>query len=420
MKGMPRHRPGARRAAHGQVLVIFALASLVLLGALGLAIDGGYDYIQRRGMQNAADAAALAGARAISQNQTNTQVRQAVLDAAAHNGVTDATKVTCTFITNAYDPITNTLGTTQDCAAGTAGVAMSTFTANYTGVLVGTTERHQTFFFRALGVAQSGASATAAARVERPIGVTGGPFMVCGVDTTVTNASAVYQGGIYQTNGTYPTTRDSNNKPTINRVDGYDPCSKDFCKVVVNDASGAPVVDEGAYALAGAGLVPIPKGNKEGPTYLIHAPKGNSVCNDNSASFNGINTNVITYDSLWYRAYLANDPTLNNTWPGIKWPPLTTGTVASISATVNGINGCKAGGVVDKCVMILPVCDNSGPGGTGSGAILAVRSLEAFYIEESSNNSHTAKLIKGYNIQANSDPTFITGSGGITAVKLVK
>ncbi len=409
-------RPSACRAARGQVLVIFALASLVLLGALGLAIDGGYDYIQRRGMQNAADAAALAGSRAISQNQTDSQVTQVVLDTAAHNGVTDPTKVTCTFITNTYNAVTNTLGTTLPCSK--TGVAMSTFTANYTGVLVGTTERHQTFFFRALGVAQSGASATAAARVERPIGVTGGPFMVCGVDTTVTNGNAsFYQGGIYQTNGTYPTTLDSKNKPTINRVDGFDPCSGGLCKIVKNLPNGAPKVDPGAYSYDGAGLIPITQGSKVGPTYSIHAPNNISVCNDSSNSFKGINTNVITYDSQWYRAF--NDTAFNTT-PGYKWPPLTTGTVASISATVNGINGCEAGGVIDKCVMILPVTDNSGPGGTGSNAILAVRSLEAFYVEKTSSNSHTGRVIKNYTIQANSDPLFITGDGGVTVIKLIK
>jgi len=410
-----RRRPNTRRPAPGQALVIFALSSLVLLGALGLAIDGGYDYIQRRGMQNAADAAALAGAGAISRNQTDTQVRQAVLDAAARNGVTDATNVTCTFITNDYNAITNTTGTTQACSSG--GVAMSSFTANFTGVLVGTTERHQTFFFRALGITQSGASATAAARVERPVGVTGGPFMVCGVDTVVTNGSAFYQGGIYQTSGTYPTTLDSKGKPTTNRVDGFDPCSGGLCKIVTNIPSGAPTINPSAYYYDGAGLTEIKQGNKFGPIYSIHDPSNLSVCNNNSSSFKGINNNVITYDSLWYRAY--NDANFNTT-PGYKWPPLTTGTVASVSATVNGINGCQAGGVVDKCIMVLPVCDASGPGGTGSNAILAVRSLEAFYITATSSNSHTGQLIKNYTIQSNSDPTFVTGSGGVTAIKLIK
>lgn len=44
------------------MLVLFALTLTVLFGALALAVDGGIMYMQRRVMQNAADAAALAGA----------------------------------------------------------------------------------------------------------------------------------------------------------------------------------------------------------------------------------------------------------------------------------------------------------------------------------------------------------------------
>jgi Flp pilus assembly protein TadG len=391
------------------VLVIFALTSLVLLGVLGLALDGGYDYIQRRAMQNAADAAAFAGASAISRNQTDSQVTQAVLDAAARNGA-DPTRLTCTFITNAYD--TGTSGTTQPCSS--SGVAMATFAANFTGVLVGTTERHQTFVFRALGIAESGASATAAARAQRPVGVTGGPFMVCGIDTAVTTAGANgYTGGIYQTSGTYPTTTTSNGTPTTTRVDGFDNCSGGLCKKVRYDATtGAPVVDPQAYAYSGAGLTAT-----GGPAYLIHASNNLSVCNDNSNSFKGINTNAITYNSLVYRAYA--DPGYD-TSPGYKWPPLTTGTVASVTATVEGLNGCQAGGAADNCIMLLPVCDASGPGGTGSNAILAVRSLEAFYVRQISSNAHTGQLIANYTIRANSDPTYVVGGGGVTVIKLIQ
>ena len=53
------------RDESGQVLVIVALMLIGLLVVVGLAIDGGHVYQQRRAMQNAADAAALAGARAL-------------------------------------------------------------------------------------------------------------------------------------------------------------------------------------------------------------------------------------------------------------------------------------------------------------------------------------------------------------------
>src|SRR5690349_2782630 len=137
-------------------------------------------------MQTAADSAALAGAEAISRDLTDTQVTQAVLDAAARNGVTDTTKVTCTFITNTYS--STTTGATQACSS--TGAAMSTLATGYTGVLVAAAEQHRTFVFGALGTPLAGTAASAAARVQRPSGVAGGPFMVCGIDTVVTNKTA--------------------------------------------------------------------------------------------------------------------------------------------------------------------------------------------------------------------------------------
>jgi hypothetical protein len=47
----------------GQVLVLVAIMLVVLLGMLALALDGGHAYLQRRQMQTAADAGALAAAR---------------------------------------------------------------------------------------------------------------------------------------------------------------------------------------------------------------------------------------------------------------------------------------------------------------------------------------------------------------------
>ena len=53
---------------------------------IALAIDGGYAYAQRRRMQNAADAAAMAGARMRALGGTTTQVAAAVTQYATANG----------------------------------------------------------------------------------------------------------------------------------------------------------------------------------------------------------------------------------------------------------------------------------------------------------------------------------------------
>ena len=50
----------------GSTLVYLALIMLVLMGFAGLALDGSHAYLERRRMQTAADAAALAGARELA------------------------------------------------------------------------------------------------------------------------------------------------------------------------------------------------------------------------------------------------------------------------------------------------------------------------------------------------------------------
>ncbi len=66
-------RDGAARRVHGQVLVIFAVALVALLAAAGIAFDIGRFYSERRFLQNAADAGALAAANALAQGMTDTQ-----------------------------------------------------------------------------------------------------------------------------------------------------------------------------------------------------------------------------------------------------------------------------------------------------------------------------------------------------------
>ncbi len=50
--------------SRGQVLVLFALGLVGLLAAAGIAFDAGRFLMERRSLQNAADAAALAAANA--------------------------------------------------------------------------------------------------------------------------------------------------------------------------------------------------------------------------------------------------------------------------------------------------------------------------------------------------------------------
>lgn len=79
----PRRGPDGRRDG-GQVLVIFALSITVLFAAAGLAFDIGRFYVEKRFLQNAADAAALAAANAIIQGRSEAEadtIARAVLAA---------------------------------------------------------------------------------------------------------------------------------------------------------------------------------------------------------------------------------------------------------------------------------------------------------------------------------------------------
>ena len=47
----------------GQVMILFALAMIVILGMMAIALDGSYGFVQNRRAQNATDFAAFAGAQ---------------------------------------------------------------------------------------------------------------------------------------------------------------------------------------------------------------------------------------------------------------------------------------------------------------------------------------------------------------------
>jgi hypothetical protein len=89
-------RTGGREGERGQVLVLFAGAILTLLIVAALAYDGGMLLLERRDGQNAADAAALAGARYIFEPDcvapawTCTKARAAATQIALANGYDDA------------------------------------------------------------------------------------------------------------------------------------------------------------------------------------------------------------------------------------------------------------------------------------------------------------------------------------------
>jgi Flp pilus assembly protein TadG len=82
-----RPTPGSRRYAQGQSTILLALMLVVLVSFVGLSVDVGHVYAEQRHVQQAANAAALAGMAAWDRDLKNGAVTQNILRALAANGI---------------------------------------------------------------------------------------------------------------------------------------------------------------------------------------------------------------------------------------------------------------------------------------------------------------------------------------------
>ncbi|HET7168581.1 MAG TPA: pilus assembly protein TadG-related protein [Candidatus Limnocylindrales bacterium] len=98
----------ARRGAdpeHGQVIVIFALALVAIMAAAGLAFDIGRFYSEKRFLQNAADAGALAIANALIRGENATDAEAEGRDVLVRNLLGSPTGTTAVVATSPeYEP----------------------------------------------------------------------------------------------------------------------------------------------------------------------------------------------------------------------------------------------------------------------------------------------------------------------------
>ena len=122
-------------------MLLSALLAIVLLGLVGLAVDGGREYVGRRQMQNGADAAALAAVSALSANFTggcagssDAEVQGIATDFVQMNAPADAS------------PTTHVDYLDQD------GAVMGGFSCNTRGVQVTATANLPSSFAVILGV----------------------------------------------------------------------------------------------------------------------------------------------------------------------------------------------------------------------------------------------------------------------------
>lgn len=154
----------------GQLLVVFALSLVVMILAVGLVIDGGNAWSQRRVAQNAADFSALAGTKVISANlaapgtQTNATVKSAVETALSANGL-NATVLGTNYSASYVNDVGSLVSGYAAAGAVPAGVA---------GVQVTPSKSFNTYFLGVVGMTGFTASATATARTGSYLGTYGG------------------------------------------------------------------------------------------------------------------------------------------------------------------------------------------------------------------------------------------------------
>lgn len=138
-----------RTRQHGQALVLFAVALVALIVAVGLVIDVGYAWAQQRNMQNSADAAAKAGALMLAKRAAEGS-GSLIDDEAVRNAVFASAAANDSDIESAIyaDWQGNLLGAAV--GAGVIPVDANGFAA--AGVAVATRRDQRTFFSGVVGI----------------------------------------------------------------------------------------------------------------------------------------------------------------------------------------------------------------------------------------------------------------------------
>jgi Flp pilus assembly protein TadG len=142
----------ARRDERGQVLIIVAAGLLVFVALVGLVIDTGIGFRERRNLQNASDLSSMAGTKVVADHyldggRTGPEVYDAVDASLEANGCVAADGCTWTAVYVRPDPAT----TGSEIVLGDV-TAAAPIPANAQGVRVTTNSTPDTFFMRAVGI----------------------------------------------------------------------------------------------------------------------------------------------------------------------------------------------------------------------------------------------------------------------------
>lgn len=199
-----RQRHGLPEKQRGAVAVITGLAAVILVAFLGLTVDLGHAYVGTSELQNAADAAALAGAKELNQTAAGVTaaVNKAIAIAAQHN-YNFSTPVSITIdnirVGSCPNPsTTNTFGRPASRSPSCSFVAASSITSNalaagMTFLEVDTsTQNLSTYFMRVVAIDTVGVAGYAVAG-RFITDVT--PIGVCAIDPDNRTSKYTYGDG---------------------------------------------------------------------------------------------------------------------------------------------------------------------------------------------------------------------------------
>ncbi|MBX3314792.1 MAG: hypothetical protein KF906_10770 [Actinobacteria bacterium] len=308
----------SRRDERGVVVVLMAASIVAIVLLTAIVVDGSQAYPQRRRAQNAADAAAMAGARALDQKMWygGTQdVAEEVQDVAEKNGAESAT---CTYVGygNYVDPAEDDgRWELQDIGSCSSVHSLATLRTTVAGVRVTTEDVRTSAFAGLAGWDEIRSSGRATATVQK-IKAVGSPFVVCG-------------------NPSYSNSRGSQ------KTDIMDILQQD-----VDDVDGDGDRTELLYRPDGSVPIdPVKAAYWDGSTpqrvYDIQKSQ-NASCGLSDSSWKGLNGSFLTELGGWVDAHTGNS------------------FVDYVQQQVLGATACSpedvANGSLD-CDLILPVAD---------------------------------------------------------------
>lgn len=185
-----------RRGSRGQIVVMFGIGLLVILLSVGLVVDGGTAFLERRGAQNDADVATLAGARVVADaytdakrpNRSRGEVYAAIAAALTRNGCDPVGAAPCGWQARF-------VGTDQkDLGAVVNGDGAGIRGSGILGVRVDVTRRPRTYFLGLIGQSSWKIQTTATALATRPRQAPAGQLLPIGLSepTVPFQAGQVY------------------------------------------------------------------------------------------------------------------------------------------------------------------------------------------------------------------------------------